>query len=164
LSLVKYPKQSQQAHGGQMIDVPAGATTVPPPVDIDVNDVMRNHPLVTDFPQLPSYPLIVATANGQGPIYQGRPVAGGPPLPFPIGMPGGRGGRGEHQPTPAPTTGGGGGGKGRGTDTGAIHNPPTTTNPPRATPTPSPIIERTTGAPAGANRTPRRRPTPPPIH
>ena len=170
LSLVKYPKESQQAHGGQMIDVPAGATTVPPPVDIDVNQVMRTHPLVTDFPQLPSYPLIVATAN-QGPIYQGRPVVSGQgpgfPLPFPIsvGVGGGRSGRGEHQPTP-PSNGGtrDGGGKGRGTDTGAIHNPPTTTYPPRATPTPSPVIGRTTGStPSRVGRVVKR-PTPPPVH
>jgi hypothetical protein len=172
LSLVKYPKESQQAHGGQMIDVPAGATTVPPPVDIDVNQVMRTHPLVTDFPQLPSYPLIVATANPQGPIYQGRPVATAPglPLPFPIsvGVGGGHSGRGEHEPTP-PTTGGtrdgGKGGKGRGTDTGAIHNPPAPTYPPRATPTPTPVIGRTAGgtAPSRAGRVTKRS-TPPPVH
>ncbi|MFL6538007.1 MAG: FecR domain-containing protein [Chthoniobacterales bacterium] len=175
LSLVRYPKQSQQAHGGQMIDVPAGATTVPPPVDIDLNQVMRTHPLVTDFPQLPSYPLIVATAN-QGPIYQGRPVAGGPgsvlPLPFPIGVGvgGGHPGRGEHEPTPPSTggtrDGGGKGGKGRGTDTGAIHNPPTTTYPPTTTPTPPPVIGRTTGGTPTPSRGGRvdKRPTPPPVH
>jgi hypothetical protein len=171
LSLVKYPKQSQIAHGGQMIDVPAGATTVPPPVDIDLNQVVRTHPLVTDFPQLPSYPSIIAVANQQsatGPIYQGRPVVGGPsstwPLPWPIGMPGsGHRGRGEKEPVP-PTTGGGG--KGRGTDTGAIHNPPTTAGQPTRSPTPSPIIERTTtgSAPTKVTKAPRRSPTPPPIH
>jgi hypothetical protein len=163
LSLVKYPKQSQQAHGGQMIDVPAGATTVPPPIDIDVNQVMRTHPLVTDFPQLPSYPLIVAVANQQGPIYQGRPVAGGPGpiLPWPVGRPPSRG---QQQPTPPPSTGGGGGtGKPpRGTGSAPISNPPTTNAPP-TTPTPAPI-ERTTGAPASPVRRVPRRPTPPPIH
>lgn len=171
LSLVKYPKQSQNAHGGQMIDVPAGATTVPPPVDIDLNQIMRTHPLVTDFPQLPSYPLIVATANGQGagePVYQGQPVASGPgALPFPIsvGIGGGHRGRGEREPRP-PTTGGSrdGGGKTRGSDTGAIHNPPATTYPPRGTPTPPPVIGRTTGTSASPVRRPPRKPTPPPVH
>jgi hypothetical protein len=75
LSLVKYPKQFQNAHGGQMIDVPPGATTVPPPTNIDLNDVMKNHPLITDFPPLPSRDLIVATSQQQPP----------PPPPNPSG-------------------------------------------------------------------------------
>src|SRR5205814_368239 len=53
LSLVKYPKQFQNARGGQMIDVPPGATTVPLPTNIDLKDLMRKHPLITDFPPLP---------------------------------------------------------------------------------------------------------------
>lgn len=175
LSLVKYPKQSQTAHGGQMIDVPAGATTVPAPVDIDLNQVMRTHPLITDFPQLPSYPLIVATANSGGagePVYQGQPGAGGPgsmlPLPWPVGRPPrGNPGRGEHQPTPPPSTGGtdGTGKPPRGSGSAPIKNPPTTTAPANPTPTLPPVIGRTTGAPGSSvGRPPRRRPTPPPIH
>jgi hypothetical protein len=91
LALVKYPKQSQFAHAGQMIDVPAGATTVPPPVDIDLNQVMKTHPLITDFRPLPSYPLIVAAAQQQRPaepVYNGRPVSGQPVIGQPGGGPG----------------------------------------------------------------------------
>ena len=80
LSLVKYPKQFQNARGGQMIDVPAGATTVPLPTNIDLNDVMRKHPLITDFPPLPSRDLIVATSQQQPP--PGPPPSG--PSIFPI--------------------------------------------------------------------------------
>lgn len=173
LSLVKFPKQSRHAHGGEMIEVPAGATTVPPAVAIDINQVMRSHPLVTDFPQLPSYPLIIATANRPGagePVYQGQPVASGPgsalPLPWPGGHPSsGHPVRGQQQPSPLPVDGGSGGrGKDHASDTGAIHNPPGTTTPARGTQTPPPSLESTTGGPASPIRHPPRRPTPPPIH
>jgi hypothetical protein len=88
LSLVKYPRQSQFAHAGQMIDVPPGATTVPPPVDVDLNQVMKTHPLITEFRPLPSYPLIVAAAQQQRPaepVYTGRPVSGQPIISRPGG-------------------------------------------------------------------------------
>jgi hypothetical protein len=50
-----------------MVDVPPGATTVPPPVNIDLNDLMRKHPLITDFPPLPSRDLIIAASQQQPP-------------------------------------------------------------------------------------------------
>ncbi|MEY2557085.1 MAG: hypothetical protein QOE34_510 [Verrucomicrobiota bacterium] len=115
LSLVKYPKQFQNARGGQMIDVPAGATTVPPPVNIDLNDVMRKHPLITDFPPLPSRDLIVATSQQPPP----GPAPSGPSI-FPllpvIDLLGGGFRSGPHRgptrndhpqqsPTPRPVTG-----------------------------------------------------------
>lgn len=80
LSLVKYPSQFQNVRGGQMVDVPPGATTVPLPTNIDLNDVMRKHPLITDFPPLPSRDLIVA-ASQQQPL-PGSPPSG--PSVFPI--------------------------------------------------------------------------------
>jgi hypothetical protein len=67
LSLVKYPKQFQNVRAAQMVDVPPGATTVPPPVNIDLNDLMRKHPLITDFPPLPSRDLIIAASQQQPP-------------------------------------------------------------------------------------------------
>lgn len=165
LALVKYPKQSQYAHAGQMIDVPPGAKTVPPPVDIDLNQVMRTHPLITDFRPLPSYPLIVAAANQQsagGPIYQGRPV--GPSAILPPWL------------TPNPTGPGRPpkrGGSNQGSEDGA---PPTKGKPSTGssqqsqgmspTPTPAPSILRATGSPAPSRAAPTRRrarPTPPPI-
>ena len=134
LALLKKRSEFRDVRGGQMLDVPAGATTLPMPVDIDLNQVMKTHPLVTDFRPLPSRDLIADTARKQRPggpagepIYPGRPaggpVAGGQPFPgisLPPFFPGGAGGndRGDrpgrgNQPNP----GGGGGGKPGGTTT-----------------------------------------------
>ena len=76
LSLVKYPKQFQNVRAAQMVDVPPGATTVPLPVNVDLNDLMRTHPLITDFPPLPSRDLIIAASQ------QPPPPSG--PSTFPI--------------------------------------------------------------------------------
>ena len=75
LSLRRHPRESVNVRGGQMEDVPAGATKLPPPVNINLNDVMNHHPLITDFPPLPSQDLIYATAHDQ-PV-QGQPVGPG---------------------------------------------------------------------------------------
>ncbi len=136
LSLVKYSKQSQYAHAAQMIDVPPGATTVPAPVDIDLNDLMRHHPLLTDFPPLPSQPLIAAAAQQQGPIYQGRPVSG-PARIFPplIGLnppqrqPRSPGYPGQQAPPPQPPGKGGGRGTGSAPITGGGATTTTPTSP-----------------------------------
>jgi hypothetical protein len=77
LSLNKHPSESANVRGGQMIDVPAGATKLPPVVNIDVDGVMKKHPLITDFAPLPSRDLIYATRTDQ-PVYQGQPAGGGP--------------------------------------------------------------------------------------
>ena len=67
LSLKKYPSESVLVRGGQMEDVPAGATKLPPPVDIDVKGVMKKHPLIRDFAPLPSRDLIAReVASGAG--------------------------------------------------------------------------------------------------
>ena len=79
IGLVKYPKQFQNVRAAQMVDVPPGATTVPLPVNIDLNDVMKRHPLITDFPPLPSRDLIIAAANQPQP----QPPPSGPST-FPI--------------------------------------------------------------------------------
>jgi hypothetical protein len=76
LSLNKHAGESVNLRGGQMEDVPAGATKLPPPVNIDVDDVMQKHPLITDFAPLPSRDLIYATRTNQ-PVYQGQPAGGG---------------------------------------------------------------------------------------
>ncbi|MDQ6940871.1 MAG: FecR family protein, partial [Verrucomicrobiota bacterium] len=54
LALRKYPKQTRNVRAGQMLDVPAGATTLSEPVNIDANQVMKTHPLIVGFPPLPS--------------------------------------------------------------------------------------------------------------
>ncbi len=128
-SLRKYRSPSRDVRAGQMLDVPAGAKTLPMPQDIDLNQVMQDHPLVTGFRPLPSRDLILAETRkprrpgpDDEPIYEGRPVDGEPPRRGPVisvggsfGLPGlsggsrrpGRGGRrgddrdrGQKQPPP----------------------------------------------------------------
>ncbi|MFL6513438.1 MAG: FecR domain-containing protein [Chthoniobacterales bacterium] len=82
LSLRGTRGQSVNVHGGQMEDVPAGATKLPPPVAVNLNDIMQHHPLVVDFPPLPSRDLIYSTMNDQ-PV-RGEPVAGGPSIVAPV--------------------------------------------------------------------------------
>ena len=102
LALVKHPKESVYVRAGQMLDVPAGATTLPKPVNIDLNRVMKTSPLIADFPPLPSQDLIVAAIQDQRnsgpggpPVYQGvavdDPTVGYPGLPpsYPVGSVGG---------------------------------------------------------------------------
>ena len=74
VSLVKHPAQSRNVRAGQMLDVPPGATTLPLPTDVDLNHIMREHPLITDFPPLPSRGVILAASPQQQPL---RP----PPCP-----------------------------------------------------------------------------------
>ena len=99
LSLVKYPKESVFVRAGQMLDVPAGATKLPKPVNIDLDQLMKTSPLITDFPPLPSEGLIAAAIDDQRssgpsgpPVYQGvavnDPTVGYPGLPPPV-LPGG---------------------------------------------------------------------------
>lgn len=81
LSLVRYPNQSRVVLGGQMLEVPAGAQTLPMPKNINLNQVMKTHPLITGFRPLPSRDLIAAAAQNpprsapdDEPIYQGQLV------------------------------------------------------------------------------------------
>ncbi len=121
ISLNKNSSQKKNVRGGQMIDVPAGATTLPDPVNINLNQVMKTHPLIVNFPPLPSRDAIAQTA-AQGPppnepVYQGTQVGGG-------GFPGiSVGGF----PVVGGTVGGGGGGGGGKGNPGHPGN--TTTNP-----------------------------------
>lgn len=78
LSLIKNPRESRQLRPGQMLDVPAGATTLPMPVNIDVDQVMKSHPLITDFKPLPSRDLIAAVIRDQrnAPVEEEQPASG----------------------------------------------------------------------------------------
>jgi FecR-like protein len=103
LSLRRSSRESVNVHGGQMEDVPAGAKKLPPPVLVNLNDVMQHHPLITDFPPLPSRDLIYSTMNE--PPVQGQPVGVGPNIVAPIigGLIGGGGivvGGGSHDRGP----------------------------------------------------------------
>lgn len=62
-SLNKYRGQSQNVRAGQMLEVPAGATKMPLPTNVDLNQIMKTHPLITGFGPLPSRDLIYAAAQ-----------------------------------------------------------------------------------------------------
>lgn len=153
IALVKYPKQFQNVRAAQMVDVPPGATTVPLPVNVDLNDIMKRHPLITDFPPLPSRDLIAAAAQQQPPP---DPGPRGPSI-FPI-LPvinfGGftTGPRGPHGPRNPP----------------GQHPPPSTNPPGQHPPGSTDPSETTTGqgprGPKGPGPVvgPNRTPTPPP--
>jgi hypothetical protein len=153
VGLVKYPKQFQNVRAAQMVDVPPGATTVPLPVNVDLNDIMKRHPLITDFPPLPSRDLIIAAANQQQPPPSGPSAF--PILPV-INLGGGvvvgpRGPRGPRNPPgqqPPPSTNppgrnppGSNDPKGTTTGQGPKGSGPVV-GPSKTTPTPPPVILR----------------------
>lgn len=81
LALRKVRGQSRDLRAGQMLEVPAGATTLGMPVDIILDEVMKTHPLITNFRPLPSRDLIAQAARDQANgerVYQGQPVSGRP--------------------------------------------------------------------------------------
>jgi hypothetical protein len=99
LSLNKHPGESAYVRAGQMLDVPPGATKLPPPVDIDLDQFMKTSPLITGFPPLPRQGLIsAAPPTGGARVYPGLPVSVGV-APFGPGFgprgPGRRHGRGQ---------------------------------------------------------------------
>ena len=99
LSLRKVRGQSRDLRAGQMLEVPAGATTLGMPVNIDLDDVMRTHPLVTNFPPLPSRDLIAQAARAQTDDQPSQPGFGIPGLPgINIGLGGGSGFSGGGRP------------------------------------------------------------------
>ncbi|MEN3369074.1 MAG: hypothetical protein V7609_1217 [Verrucomicrobiota bacterium] len=149
MALVSKPKDFRYVKAGQMLDVPAGATTLPNPVNIDLNQVMKNHPLITDFPPLPSRDLIYQAAqqppppSNQGPVITIVP----PIIDILGGFTGGTRHRDPRQPPRQPPTN-----SDHNTDNGPVTNqsptkPPGTTRSPGATkspgPTQPPIITRT---------------------
>ena len=78
ISLNKYPRESANLRGGQMIDVPAGATKLPPVTNADLNQIMKKDPLITNFRPLPSQDLIYATAKQPPPAATSQPTGSGP--------------------------------------------------------------------------------------
>jgi hypothetical protein len=149
LTLRKYPDQSKLVHAGEMLDVPADARTLPDPVKIDLQQVMRTHPLIKDFARLPSEPLIADEIQKQrSPGYVSAPhpplLLTGVPIPTPRNPPPNPPiGRAPGSPNP------GTGGAGAGTTPGRSPRP----RPPNVgtgtvgvnqpTPTPWPVIAKT---------------------
>jgi hypothetical protein len=85
VALKTKPSVWRNVLAGQVLDVPPEATTLPMPVNFDVNQLMRTHPLITDFEPLPSAPLIMAVAQ-QTPPPRG-PKPGPTSTPDPSGNP-----------------------------------------------------------------------------
>ncbi len=114
--LKKYPRHSEYVRAGQMLDVKAGATRLPKPVNVDLRRIMKTNPLITDFPPLPSQSLILAVIRDQEsgapgePVYPGRPVGGHPPRGVVGGGAGfGGGGHPPGRPATSPRPSGPGG-------------------------------------------------------
>src|SRR2546421_4501758 len=139
VALKSKPSDWRKVLGGQMLDIPAGATTLPMPVNFDVNQLMRTHPLITDFKPLPSAPLIMAVAQQPPPAVYNRPtISVGPNhLPLPIYNPPG------HNPPPRPSK-----------------NPPPTNQPPGTTKPPGTKQPPGTTKPPGTDSTPTPTPGP----
>jgi hypothetical protein len=142
VSLKANPKEFRKVLAGQMIDVPPGATTLPMPVNVDLNDIMRNHPLITDFKPLPSQPLIMAAAQqappAPPPSYTGPTISIVPVINFGPNRGPNRG--------PRPT-----------------RTPPNTKPPTNTTTHPSTTQPPGTTKPPGNNNQPPSTPTPPPV-
>jgi FecR protein len=73
-SLNNYPNQSTVVRAGQLLNVPAGAKKLPKPGRVNLKRIVDTHPLIKNFPPLPSLDLILA-AN-QNPK---APAPGPPP-------------------------------------------------------------------------------------
>lgn len=118
-SLNNYPDQSTEVHKGQLLHVKAGATKLPKPGRVDLRRIVETHPLIKNFPPLPSLDLILGAQNrnvpkpsaavsghrgkGTGPVYAPNPPGpppSGPPvtIPIPTATP-----RPRPLPTPRPT-------------------------------------------------------------
>jgi hypothetical protein len=179
MALVAKPKDYRYVRAGQMLDVPAGATTLPMPVNINLNDVMKNHPLITDFRPLPSQPLILAAAQQQPPAPAPPPPSyTGPNINIDIGGILGGGGphhRGPQRPpsnqppttkppsSQPPTTSNNPPSSPPGRTPGQTKNPPTTTttNPPSRQPK-NPPSTTTPTIPRTPQKGPRPKPSPTP--
>jgi len=72
-SLKDYPDQSSVVRAGQLLNVRAGAKKLPKPGRVNLKRIVDTHPLIKNFPPLPSLDLILA-AN-QNP----KAAAPGPP-------------------------------------------------------------------------------------
>jgi hypothetical protein len=82
LTLVKHPGESAKVRAGQVLDVKAGALKLSVPVNVDLDQIMKTHPLITDFPPLPSENLIRNVIKNQPPPATSGPapaIAGAPP-------------------------------------------------------------------------------------
>jgi hypothetical protein len=111
-SLNNIPDQSTEVRAGYLLNVKAGAKKLPKPGRVDLRRIMKTHPLIKNFPPLPSLDLILAAAQGRNPKLPPPPQSSGgqspqggqPPgyVPNPIGPPPGPP-TGYPGPIPTPT-------------------------------------------------------------
>lgn len=177
VSLNNNPAESVEVRAGELLHVKGGMKKLPAPGRVDLRRIMRTHPLIKNFPPLPSFDLIAAEMRRQNPKLplppQPTPVVGaGKRTPIPSGPPPGPPSPigGFPRPSPVPTF----------SPRQPIPTPrPTATVTPGATvkPTPKPTPIRTprprptfspkpspkpTLTPKKRWPTPRKRPTPTP--
>jgi hypothetical protein len=144
LSFANNPRRFRNVRAGQMLDVAAGATTLPNPVEIDLDELLKTHPLITDFDPLPSHDLIVGVAQKRQNA-SGRRGIRPPPSPRPSAT------WPRRSPSPTPRLV---------TPTPTPSPSPSVTRTPRSpTPTPSPSPSVT---PTPRSPTPTPSPTPRP--
>jgi ferric-dicitrate binding protein FerR (iron transport regulator) len=65
VSLKHHPGETRALRAGQMIMVRPGATKMPEPQEVDLSALMKSSLLVTQFPRLPNFNLILSEANNQ---------------------------------------------------------------------------------------------------
>ncbi len=65
VSLKRHPGETRKLRAGQMISVPAGATKLHEPQDIDLSELIKTSLLITKFPPLPSLNRILLEAENQ---------------------------------------------------------------------------------------------------
>jgi mannose-6-phosphate isomerase-like protein (cupin superfamily) len=65
VSLKHHPGEIRTLRAGQMIMVRPGATKLPEPQDVDPSELMKTSLLITGFPRLPNFNLILSEANNQ---------------------------------------------------------------------------------------------------
>jgi hypothetical protein len=143
MRLNKYPKQSKRVAAAQMLEVRADTKMLPDPVHIDLNEIMQTHPLITDFPPLPSQDLIFAAANastspGKRGTNKPKPVVTQPIV---------------NQPPPSPVVG---------PPTGIVPPPPPGPPPPPPPTSPVTVATPTPGVRPSPKPTPTVTPTPTP--
>jgi len=136
-SLNNYPDQSTEVRAGYLLNVKVGSKKLPKPGRVDLRRILKTHPLLKNFPPLPSLDLILAVAQGR------NPKLPPPPQPPPTG---GQGPQGGPPPAYVPNP------------IGPLPGPPTAYPGPIPTPTPTPY-RRPSPTP---RPTPSRYPSKPP--
>lgn len=137
-SFNNFPEESTEVHAGQLLNVNAGAKKLPKPGRVDLRRIMRTHPLIKNFPPLPSLDLIAAEMRKQNP---NLPI---PRLPSGVGT---GGNVNLPPPGPPPTLGG---------------YPGLIPSPRRPSPTPRPTVVPTPTATVKPTPRPTPKPTPRP--